>query len=182
MGCFVIHKYGNGKQRLLVAAVPCASSPFTQSQRVHTKERRTRHPIANSRIGGGNDKVCGGNGQGQGESAGRHPLAAGAVAGRGQQRRRADPEPCPAAAAAAIPRQFPFVHPDPPRADIHSPRREVFPPPPGSSSSDIALGRSCRARGRSLPPSGAQCGQAGRFLVQGNATRHRWRKPSLSSC
>jgi hypothetical protein len=26
---------------LLVAAVPCASSPFIQSQRVHTKERRT---------------------------------------------------------------------------------------------------------------------------------------------
>jgi hypothetical protein len=41
VSCFVIHKYGNGKQRLLVAAVPCASSPFTQSQRVHTKDRRT---------------------------------------------------------------------------------------------------------------------------------------------
>src|SRR3954462_5295647 len=41
VSCFVIHKYGNGKQRLLVAAVPCASSPVTQSQRVHTKERRT---------------------------------------------------------------------------------------------------------------------------------------------
>ena len=41
MSCFVIHKYGNGKQRLLVAADPCASSPVTQSQRVHTKERRT---------------------------------------------------------------------------------------------------------------------------------------------
>src|SRR6476620_8055948 len=41
VSCFVIHKYGNGKQRLLVAAEPCASSPATQSQRVHTKERRT---------------------------------------------------------------------------------------------------------------------------------------------
>jgi transposase len=48
VNCFVIHKYGNGKQRLLVAAEPCASSPATQSQRVHTKERRTRHPIAKS--------------------------------------------------------------------------------------------------------------------------------------
>jgi adenine-specific DNA-methyltransferase len=43
VSCFVIHKYGNGKQRLLVPAVPCASSPVTQSQRVHTKERRTEN-------------------------------------------------------------------------------------------------------------------------------------------
>src|SRR3954452_20436672 len=42
VSCFVIHKYGNGKQRLLVAAVPCASFQVTQSQRVHTKERRTQ--------------------------------------------------------------------------------------------------------------------------------------------
>src|SRR4051794_25586798 len=48
VSCFVIHKYGNGKQRLLVPADPCASSQITQSQRVHTKERRTRHSIANS--------------------------------------------------------------------------------------------------------------------------------------
>src|SRR3954447_10552240 len=41
VSCFVIHKYGDGKQRLLVAADPCASSQVTQSQRVHTKERRT---------------------------------------------------------------------------------------------------------------------------------------------
>src|SRR3954454_18444063 len=41
VSCFVIHKYGNGKQRLLVPADPCASSQITQSQRVHTKERRT---------------------------------------------------------------------------------------------------------------------------------------------
>src|SRR4051812_47113653 len=42
VSCFVIHKYGNGKQRLLVPADPCASSQITQSQRVHTKERRTK--------------------------------------------------------------------------------------------------------------------------------------------
>src|SRR4051812_39016673 len=42
VSCFVIHKYGNGKQRLLVPADPCASSQITQSQRVHTKERRTQ--------------------------------------------------------------------------------------------------------------------------------------------
>src|SRR5687767_14009678 len=46
VSCFVIHKYGNGKQRLLVAAAPCASSPVTQSQRVHTKERRTINSLA----------------------------------------------------------------------------------------------------------------------------------------
>src|SRR3954470_3395878 len=46
VSCFVIHKYGNGKQRLLVAADPCASSQITQSQRVHTKERRTRNALA----------------------------------------------------------------------------------------------------------------------------------------
>src|SRR3954469_9107174 len=38
VSCFVIHKYGNGKQRLLVPADPCASFRVTQSQRVHTKE------------------------------------------------------------------------------------------------------------------------------------------------
>src|SRR4051795_6959831 len=42
VSCFVIHKYGNGKQRLLVPADPGASSQVTQSQRVHTKERRTQ--------------------------------------------------------------------------------------------------------------------------------------------
>src|SRR4051812_34907348 len=41
-------QHADDKQQLLVAAVSCASSPFTQSQRVHTKERRTRHSIANS--------------------------------------------------------------------------------------------------------------------------------------
>src|SRR3954452_6870278 len=41
VSCFVIHKYGNGKQRLLVAAEPCASFQLIQSRRVHTKERRT---------------------------------------------------------------------------------------------------------------------------------------------
>src|SRR3954453_19258474 len=41
VSCFVIHKYGNGKQRLLVAAEPCASFQLIQSRRMHTKERRT---------------------------------------------------------------------------------------------------------------------------------------------
>jgi hypothetical protein len=42
VSCFVIHKYGNGKQRLLVAADPCASFQLIQSRRVHTKKRRTQ--------------------------------------------------------------------------------------------------------------------------------------------
>src|SRR3954447_13134922 len=51
VSCFVIHKYGNGKQRLLVPADPRASSQITQSQRVHTKERRT-HIVVPLREGG----------------------------------------------------------------------------------------------------------------------------------
>src|SRR3954468_22478739 len=46
VSCFVIHKYGNGKQRLLVAAEPCASFQLIQSRRVHTKERRTQNPVS----------------------------------------------------------------------------------------------------------------------------------------
>src|SRR4051795_3458545 len=46
VSCFVIHKYGNGKQRLLVVEDPCASSQVTQSQRVHTKERRTTNSLS----------------------------------------------------------------------------------------------------------------------------------------
>ena len=49
VSCFVTHKYGNGKQRLLVAADPRAAFQLIQSQRVHTKERRTRVYLAAGR-------------------------------------------------------------------------------------------------------------------------------------